>query len=312
MGLARPREPDDADQRATHGVALIEEPVVQIVHLVGIGEPVLLRRATIARGVVQGVVLHGVVHLRVARGEIRIEVGLHGIDEVLGDAIVQALLERCVEHVAVAVRHVGLHVVDAFEHLEPATADQRVAASIGGFLEHHHIQALLGRGDGGGHAGAAGAAHHEICLDLLGLLRLLRRRSLLQRRSVSVRLVDAISHALDDGHARQRGARHGVYVQALQLHDLLRHPLASRSADALGFFELHDLDALDGIFGHAHLDSHRALLAGRGRRIRPRGKRRGRGKSLSRRLHLGSATRRHESSLGGGNGRAGDKRPTRQ
>lgn len=103
------------------------------------------------------------------------------------------------EHVAVAVRHVRLHVVDAFEHLEPATADQRVAASIGGFLEHHHIQALLGRGDGGGHAGTTSAAHHEICLDLLGLIRLLRRCGLLQRRSVSVRLVDATSHALDDG-----------------------------------------------------------------------------------------------------------------
>lgn len=199
------------------------------------------------------------------------------------------------EHIAVAVRHIGLHVVDAFEHLEPATADQRVAASIGGFLEHHHVQALLGRRDGGGHAGTTGAAHHEICLDLLGLIRLLRRCGLLQRRSVSVRLVDAISHALDDGHTRQRGACHGVYVQALQLHNLLRtrsragalmRSVSSNSTISTLSMALSDMQ---------HLDSHRALLAGRGRRIRPRGKRRGRGKSLPRWLHLGSAPRRHES-----------------
>ncbi len=146
--------------------------------------------------------------------------------------------------------------------------------------------------------------------DLLGLIRLLRRCGLLQRRSVSVRLVDAISHALDDGPYSSAWRPPRCLRSSSAAPSTAAAPLASRGTDALGVRTPRSRRSRWHFRTCAPRTVTGPFSCRRGRRIRPGQTPRSR-QVLPDGCTSGAHPCRHESSLGG-RMYTGDKRVLRE
>ena len=85
------------------------------------------------------------------------------------------------------------------------------------------------------------------------------RAGIFQRLYIAARLLHQILHRGDHRFAGDGGAGHGVYLQRLGVHNLLRQILDSAVADAFRLAVGRDGQALDGIFGKHALHGEGAV-----------------------------------------------------
>ena len=210
------------NEGALHGVAA-EEAHADEVDVVLVAQPLSRLKGAVSQNVDQVVVLVGVV---AASDDVTLE-------ELWG--VLDALLL--------------LHPVAGGSHA--AAGNLRVAADAGQLLEHDDGLAGLGGSEGSGQASAARAEDDHVGVGRGGSL--VHGGGVVGGRhgGLEAGLLAGVSHGVEDGHARDGGARDGIDVQGLVVNDEGQHDLLNGldhagHLDVVANLDVGDLATLNG------------------------------------------------------------------